>query len=223
MDHEEALRIQAAERYLLGEMAGPELQAFEEHYFSCPECAEALTADAIFADNARNVFADRELRKGRASQARWFWFRKWFTRQAMVPALAALALLVTTGYLGLVTIPGLKNRLAETTAFQPVAVFALHSVSRGARQVIRVPEGARFYTIFVDLPSASAADYFCEIRDTSGALRASITVPHSATSDTLNLLLDPSHTPPGDYTLVVRASPGASGEVGRYRFTVEFK
>ncbi|MGH9377310.1 MAG: zf-HC2 domain-containing protein [Terriglobia bacterium] len=223
MDHEEALRIQAAERYLLGEMAGTELQAFEEHYFSCPVCAEALTTDAIFADNARNIFKERELRTVRASQAHWDWLRKWFSGRTMAPALAALVFLVITGYLELVTVPGLKNRLAETTAFQPVAVFALHSISRGARQVIGVPKGAQFYTIFVDLPSTSAAAYFCEIRDASGALRASITVPRSATSDTLNLLLDPSHTPPGDYTLVVRASPGASGEVGRYRFTVEFR
>jgi hypothetical protein len=221
MDHEEALQAQAIERYLLGEMAGSEREAFEEHYFICTECAEALTTGAILVDNARDVFKEREQKH--SDCAAWDWLRNWFTRRAMIPALAALALLMITGYLELVTVPRLKDRLAATTAAQPIAVFALHSASRGAGQVISVPQGARFYTIFVDLPPVSTAAYFCEIRDASGFVRVSVKVPRSETSDTLNLLLDSSRTPPGEYTLVVRTSPDASSEVGRYRFTVEFK
>ncbi len=223
MDHEEALRIQAVERYLLGEMAGLELEAFEEHYFVCPECAEALTADALLADNARAVFKERELLRNQPNPVRRNGWRNWFTPRFMAPALAAVALLMITGYQEIITIPRLQTRLARMIAPQPVVAFALHSASRGAAQVIEVPRDSRFYSIFVDLPPASPTDYFCEIRDASGALRASLRVPRSETSDTLNLLLDPSRTPPGDYTLVVRASPASSAEVGRYQFAVEFK
>ncbi|MGH9430310.1 MAG: hypothetical protein ACRD3T_02075 [Terriglobia bacterium] len=223
MDHEEALRVEAVERYLLGEMAGPEIEAFEEHYFVCRECAEALTTDAVFADNVRAVFKGRELRKKPANPGHWAWLRNWLTPRVMAPALAALALLLMTGYLELVTVPGLKARLSKTTAPQPVLAFALHSASRGETQTIEVPKDAGFYTVFIDLPPGNAPDYFCEIRDASGALRISLTVPRSETSDTLNLLLDRSRTPAGDYTLIVRTSPADSGEVGRYRFAVEFK
>jgi len=49
MDHSEALRLQAAERYVLGELS-PELrEQYEEHYFTCEECASDVKASAVFA------------------------------------------------------------------------------------------------------------------------------------------------------------------------------
>ena len=222
MDHEEALRLQAAERYLLGEMEGAEREAFEEHFFVCADCAEALTDNAALADNARAVFREQEQRHRPAVIApprMGFW--KFFFPAA--PVFAALLLAVIAGYLRFVTIPGMRNRLASATALQSVPAFALHSISRGAAEVVEVPRDARFYTVFVDLPAENVASYICEIRNASGSLRASLSVPKSETSDTLNLLLDPSRTPPGDYTLVVRASTPGSPELGRYSFEICFK
>ena len=53
MDHEYAIEHHSIEQYLLGEMNGHDREAFEEHYFSCPECAEAVRTGVYFADNAR--------------------------------------------------------------------------------------------------------------------------------------------------------------------------
>ena len=53
MNHQEALRIQAPERYALGELSSSEVEEFEEHFFTCAECAEDLSIGAIFAANAR--------------------------------------------------------------------------------------------------------------------------------------------------------------------------
>jgi anti-sigma factor RsiW len=67
MDHAEAVRVLAVEQYLLGELSGPEREAFEEHFFSCPECVEALEFGAGFMKNARDVFSryrTRESRRG---------------------------------------------------------------------------------------------------------------------------------------------------------------
>jgi hypothetical protein len=58
MDHETAVRISAAERYHLGEMTGPDRDAFEEHYFMCPECAEDVRALTAFAANAKALFRE---------------------------------------------------------------------------------------------------------------------------------------------------------------------
>src|SRR5437879_6460875 len=53
MNHQEALRELAVERYLLGELSGASLDSFEEHLFECPECAADVTNGATFIDAAR--------------------------------------------------------------------------------------------------------------------------------------------------------------------------
>lgn len=223
MNHEEALRVSAVERYVLDEMDRREREAFEEHYFTCPECAEALTDSVTLADNAREVFKNRRLFKIRTSPEPWAWLNRWLMPPALAPTLVASALLVVVGYLALVALPRMNDRLKRATAPQPILGFALHAASRGVGQVIEIPRDATYYTIYMDLPASSAAVYFCEIRDAAGTLRDALTVPQSETTDTLNLLLNTARIPPGDYTLIVHASPGSPSELGRYRFTVKFK
>src|SRR5437868_9577060 len=55
MDHETAIRINATERYFLGELSGEDRDAFEEHYFCCPDCSEDVRAMTVFAANAKAV------------------------------------------------------------------------------------------------------------------------------------------------------------------------
>ena len=55
MDHNEALRQQAAEKYVLGELSPPLRNEFEAHFFECQECALDVTATAGFVDNVRAV------------------------------------------------------------------------------------------------------------------------------------------------------------------------
>src|SRR5437667_227349 len=67
MDHEEAVRLQAAVKYVLGELPQAERDSFEEHYFDCAKCALDVRAAAAFTDNARNMLC-QEAREA-ASQA----------------------------------------------------------------------------------------------------------------------------------------------------------
>ena len=61
MDHVEAVKTLAVERYLLEEMTPEERDSFEAHFFSCAECA----------DDAREAAAMREgVRGGLAATAR---------------------------------------------------------------------------------------------------------------------------------------------------------
>jgi len=55
MDHNEALRVHAVEKYVLGELPPPLRDKFEGHFFDCQECALDVTATAEFVDNARAV------------------------------------------------------------------------------------------------------------------------------------------------------------------------
>jgi hypothetical protein len=47
-EHEAAVRSQTVEQYLLNELSQEERIQFEEHYFECPECADAIEAGQTF-------------------------------------------------------------------------------------------------------------------------------------------------------------------------------
>ena len=103
MDHQTALSSQAVERYTLDELASPEREEFEEHYFTCEDCAAALQEYEVFAANARAVFTEdaqamqREQERSAAESiqaAPSGWgkgIRTWFGAPVWAPALAALA------------------------------------------------------------------------------------------------------------------------------------
>ncbi len=55
MDHELATATQAAERYVLGELTPEQKEDFEEHFFSCSECAEAVRMGSYVAINTKAI------------------------------------------------------------------------------------------------------------------------------------------------------------------------
>ncbi len=55
MDHLDAVRTRAAERYALKQMTPAEIEIFEEHFFSCAECAEEVRWISVFEQNAKRV------------------------------------------------------------------------------------------------------------------------------------------------------------------------
>src|SRR5580704_6048204 len=58
MDHSESIRLMAAEKYLLGELA-PELrEQFEEHFFDCQECALDVRAGAALVEHSKVVLSE---------------------------------------------------------------------------------------------------------------------------------------------------------------------
>lgn len=115
MDHPEAARTGAVERYLLGELQGQDREAFEEHFFDCPECAGEVRMGAVFQANARAALRGEGILAGRQPERRRPWFRWSFVPAAAMAACAALALVV--GYQNLVLLPQLRHSTAEGAAF----------------------------------------------------------------------------------------------------------
>src|SRR5437016_12283627 len=89
MDHEEAVRLQAAVKYVLGELPQAERDSFEEHYFDCAKCALDVRAAAAFTDNARNMLC-QEAREA-ASQAAAPAGGKWLAWLKPIVAVTAVA------------------------------------------------------------------------------------------------------------------------------------
>jgi anti-sigma factor RsiW len=59
MDHDEAVRMRAAEKYVLGELSPVLREEYEEHFFACVACALEVKAAAAFVDNACDVLRQR--------------------------------------------------------------------------------------------------------------------------------------------------------------------
>ena len=153
MDHSHATELQAAERYLLGELPAAEAEDFERHFFECADCAQAVDAGNQFIANAQVVFSQGFV-EPRRSEARprvsvrdrmraWWWMPGW------LPAAAALALAVVAVYQGLVLIPGLRQGLDTARA---LPAFQLAGLSRGAGETISVPAGTPWLALSLDVP-----------------------------------------------------------------------
>ena len=222
MDHSEALQLQAAEKYILGELA-PELRdEYEEHYFECEECASDVKAAAAFGDSARELFRKRQ--KERVQIGGWL---GWLRPAIAAPALAVLLLVLC--YQSFVTIPKLHRgavpRMTEQNA-DFVSLIGANSRAEGAKtfQIHR----DRALILEVDVPaSGEFASYLCRLRDASGR---SIYESHVSAADaksTVHLILPKGALKPGEFSLALigqGTSPdkiSSRSEIERLAFSVE--
>lgn len=226
MDHSEAVRTKAAERYLLGEMSDRAREEYEEHFFGCTECARDVQAGAVFVDTARDLLGPESASLAPNAEGvrgrRW----SWLLRPAFaIPAMAMLFLLV--GYQNVYMIPHMKSELAHANTPQIEPVFSLLGANSrgGATPEITVPRDKPF-GVFVDIPPSSQfSRYICEVRTDSGDLKFWMNVSLDEAKSTVQLMIPPSQLTPGKYVLVVRGytSPetGNTAEVARYPFILK--
>lgn len=230
MDHQEAIKMNATERYLLGELAGELRDQFEAHYFDCADCARDVVAGATFVDAARELLVTDAVpqlapQRPKAQPRRWFDF---LLRPAFSAPAMALLLLVTV-IQAAVVIPHLRATIAE--AMQP-RVLSWYSVaaqnSRGGEaQTIQVSAKGSF-GLFLDIPPEKHFPaYTCDFETESGSPEFSLPVSAAQAATTLQLLIPSSRLGPGKHLLVVRgaesstASSASSTEVARYEFTLD--
>lgn len=72
MEHEDAIKNSAAERYLLGQMVEDERAIFEEHYFDCRVCAADITEGTRLMVVGQVVAAEPEQTSNVVPFRRWF-------------------------------------------------------------------------------------------------------------------------------------------------------
>jgi hypothetical protein len=240
MDHSEATATQAAEKYLLGELPEAERSSFEEHFFECQECASDVEAGVLFADTARAVFReqkplaeparsferDREqMRTPARARSPWRAFADLF-RRPLVPQFAALALAAVSLYQGLVVIPGLKYAVENLSSARPLPAFQLFQAVRGTPPNLSVPAGAGFFALNFD-PAWDRAypQYLCELIDSRGSRRFSITAPAPRLGQPVSILVPARDLADGSYRLAV--SPGFDTGGGQplasYAFDLNFE
>jgi hypothetical protein len=252
MNHNEARQMQAAEKYLLGELSLAQREEYEEHYFDCAECALDLKAMAVFADNAREVLrqenADVAVKGGVAVHRGTSgfpglsgWFR--WLQPVLVPGFAVLLLLA--GYQNLVSIPHWKD-LAEQSAKAPATatpiltntrtphilpIFSLVGANRrgGGRPFVHAKQGESFglKVDITDTDPSSSSGYVLRLEDASGAAHVLRNVSLEEARNSVFVEV-PAGFPAGNTQLVVlgKAQPGAASqtdrEIASISFVVEF-
>src|SRR5215475_2215663 len=96
MDHADAVRMNATERYLLNELDQTQLEQFEEHLFACQECALDVQAASMFVEHSKSILAEPAPRPVPSpvpapQPSSWF---AWLRPSIAVPAMACLLFLV---------------------------------------------------------------------------------------------------------------------------------
>jgi len=223
MDHNEAKLKMASERYLIGELEPEELDAFEEHMFSCPECASDVCAADTFIREAKEQLVNfpEALPKPAAAESapagskkfRWF---SLFEPSFVAPAFACLLGLIA--YQNLSVIPKLRS---EATDPRIIPSFAsLHVGARGGEATPVLADRKQGAIILVQLPqSESYSSYVFDFYDSTKKQLWSRTVPApgSASEGTLSLAISTIGLQPGSYTLAISgiSSAGLRAEIDR--------
>ena len=230
MDHNEAVRLQAAEKYVLGEFSQTLRDEYEEHFFDCAECALDLKAAAAFVDVSREVLrAEQEKsteKEAIPAQARWL---SWFRPVIAVPAFAALLLLL--GYQGLVTIPNVKEKAASGGAQVLFNSYPLRGVNTAGEEgrTLSIRPGEAFLLNFDFVPTRSFDSYIAQLQDGEGHTLLQLRIAGGNANREAHLPIPARMLHPGKYILAFYGDPGASGKIrsqndaGRLPFTVEFR
>jgi len=201
MDHESAIQTNAVERYLLGEMPAEERDTFEEHYFDCAICADDIRLGSAMQRDLKVV-----LRQGVPARS-WF---GWLRMPALVPACAALGLLVLVGYQNLVLFPELRA---------PRSLGSAAVILEGPTRSPSVPQVSTGDPLRFIMPvDAVRAGEMLKVQllDASGSSRSSGEVPAPPPNQPLEVLF-PGSAGPGRYEISVREGDRV---VGRGAFQI---
>jgi hypothetical protein len=224
MDHTEAVRSSAAERYAIGDLPVAEVEEFERHFFECSQCSEELRTLTILASDARAVFAEapvpviapqpepRVADRVKDKVTAW-WRQPWI----LGPAFAALAVIVFVSL-----DPGLRQPSGK---IEQVSQFPLRASARGKETLVTPSAGATSFTLYMDKTWDGSADsYRAVIRDEAGdKQRAAFTLKDPGAGHFIEISIPAHALPAGDYVLVVEDSASPNADLARYPFTLRFE
>ena len=210
MTHAQAVKTSAAERYLLDEMPELERYAFEEHYFSCLECAEDVRTLGMMRDGVKAGLIDQTAREA-SPVVETSATRAW-RPSVVLPWAVAATLAIAMGYQTLrAPQPGF-----EAQALSPIT---LRPASRGAEPVVPLA-GASAVTLAVEVTSAETGELAFELRTSANTAISSGSVQAPPPGAPLLLLIPVWTLTPGEhYFLTVRHASSGS-PAGEFRFEV---
>jgi len=236
MNHQQAIDSMAVERYVLGEMTATDRQAFEGHYFNCPECLEAITFASDFLEAGREQVVEPNPVQAKDPTPAWrqriFSTSWWFSP---VPAFASAAFLAVFGlsiYQG-VELAQVKKSL-HTPSVVAASVFLPPSAragsdARGAELPMITVDRNQAFELDLDLPEHDQyASYEGEIISKSGSSAIPafpLPAEHLNQTSRFQLAIPPT-LPQGTYQFIIRGTNNGAKEkttIAHYDFVLKFK
>ncbi len=222
MDHETAIRLNATERYFLGELPSDERDAFEEHYFDCAECAADVQAMTIFAANAKQVFRAERSGPPRSEQPAMPAGALLSKRAVWISALLNVCLLAALGYVWFDMRAQMRRELAESTAPQFVQDISVLGVARGPADLREIASSTRriVFSFYLQQPFQKLA---YELKSASGLVqpRRILPSPPKEESAESHLSISTADLNPGEYEIAIWGiNGGVETPVGQSKFRI---
>jgi Putative zinc-finger len=221
MDHDEAVRQKAPERYLLNELDPQARDQFEEHLFDCHDCALDVRAAATFIEQSKIILAKETVsvpaRVPAAKPVSAGWFA-WLRPALAVPALAVL--LAVVGYQNFVTVPHLS---AAANKPHLVVATSVNLMTYGSNSSpVSVQAGAGFLLNVIVPPGSHYPVYKLYLYNPAGQVELPLTIPAS-TEDTWSIEMPAAERQSGKYKVAVTgvAADGKETPVGESSFELQ--
>jgi hypothetical protein len=226
MDHQLAIKSQACEKYLLGELPPALREAYEDHYFSCAECATQLRMAAELVGAGQMIFRATPSSPARhlaAENNKPGWLH-WLRPAIAVPVFATLLLLI--GYQNTVTIPHLKTSAAPQV-LPTYSLIAGNTRGDSASQISIATHPGEQLGLWIEIPVAPAySNYQLSLQTPDNRTIPLRNLPAADAQKTQIVAFAPSIS--GDYAIVITGTGGtlaastAPTELARIHFTVAF-
>ncbi|MGC2195037.1 MAG: zf-HC2 domain-containing protein [Terriglobales bacterium] len=222
MDHSEAVRLKATERYLLQELDPDQLEQFEEHFFDCQECALDVRTATMLVEQSKAILSEtaNAVPVKVAPPVRRPWLA-WLRPAFAVPLMAGL--LAVIGYQNLLVYPAMKQAASEPYILASASINV--ATRSGATALVHSRPGDPF-VLLLNLPAENRfSSYIADLYDPAGHIKWSVPISAETANDTVPMRI-PGQREPGVYTLAVRGVPQAGGspsEIGRQPFELRLQ
>lgn len=220
MDHDEAVRLKATERYLLEELDADQKEEFEEHLFGCQECALDVRASAMFVEQTKAALIEMPATTPKPepskSSAGWLtWLRPAFA----VPVMAVLLAII--GYQNFIQIP-YQQQAANQMQALPYASINISTRGGSVRQISAHP--GQDVILLVNVPPDPAySSYILELYNQSGRLQWSLTIPAASPDDLRPVKIPGAGLEQGTYKLAVSGITAAGQSTKLDSSTIELQ
>lgn len=212
IDHETATKDLMAERYLLGELIGDELDSYEEHLFSCQTCFEQVKTGTELVNHLRQI--GPEAVPGFVSRI--------FTTILQPAAITALGLFLVT--LGI----SIHQNSVITKLKEPKAElrYTLVGIAHGSTDanLVKATKGASLSLNVEYARKAEFISYQVEVLSGAGKAMYVVALPENQLGNMASINMPSETLEPGQYSIVVfgHKSDGTREEAGRSMFELQF-